>query len=250
MCFIAYLVVVMLLFGSPGWAGPLPSSAGTQERGKATTRSQQPNQFREAAWELEQKQLLSRVHDLQRQLRQLRYQRKKYAAYALQQQATIHSNEAKRKSLENVTSELEPYLHDAVRRLRDFVEADLPFLPEERRKRLAFLEESMTDYHLEIAEKFRRVLEALQAEAGYGRSPEVTETFLNLNGEPTKVRLLRLGRVALYYLTPDGQQGGRYNPQKDRWEALPEDSVTEIGSAMQMVGKTRTMELVNLPVTH
>lgn len=248
MPFITYLVTLMLFFASPGWAETPPAGTDARKAGETSILPHQQNQSLDDSLDRELEQLAARIHSLQNRLRQLRLQRKKYAAYSVKQAETLRGDAARQESLATVESQLEPYLNEVVRRLRNFVQADLPFLPEERSKRLASLEQVMADYHLNPAEKLRRILEALQVEAGYGRSTGIEQRFLDLHGKPTKVHLLRLGRVALYYLTPDGQQGGRYDRKTGRWEALSGDSVAEVKAALQMVDKTRTMQLVNLPV--
>ncbi len=65
-------------------------------------------------------------------------------------------------------------------RLEEFVKKDLPFLPEERERRLKFLKDSLNDYHLGLDEKTRRLLESLQAEAGYGEDVEKSEGSIQL----------------------------------------------------------------------
>lgn len=196
----------------------------------------------------EKDQLEARILNLQNRLRYLHYQQEQHASYFAAQQEKIRTLAAKRAKLETLQIELEPYLNTLVQRLRVFVEGDLPFLAEERQKRLVFLEESLADYNLKPSEKLRRVLEALQVETEYGRYPEVSDTFLELNGQSTKVRVLRLGRLAMYYLTHDGEKAGRYDREQGEWVALPRGSARELRAALEMVEKSRVMEIVDLPV--
>ncbi len=246
---VAYFVVVlMLVLVSPGRAGSAPSSADTRKSIEEAIVLEQQSQKQVDAWISEKEELSSRVRNLKNELRYVERQQEEYASYSTKQEQNIRRIEEKQEDLKRMHRELEPYLGEVVERLQDFVQSDLPFLSEEREKRLAFISELVDDYHLAASEKFRRILEALQVEAEYGRYPEVDETFLDIDGKPTKVHILRIGRLALYYLTLDGKKAGRYDPKSGRWEDLPRDSAGEIKSAIQMIGKNRTMALVNLPV--
>ncbi len=249
--YVACNVVVVLLLGIlSGWAHCASPALDATRRIEEAMALQQGTQARIEAWRTEQEELRSRIRNLQSELRYLRYQGEQYASYSTRQEENIRKAEEKYAGLQEIQRNLEPYLNTVFERLKAFVQSDLPFLPEERKKRLEFIEESLGDYHLAASEKFRRVLEALQVEAEYGRYPEVYETFLELDGSATKVRVLRLGRLALYYATLDGQQAGRYDAQTGAWRALPGDSLNEIKSAIQMIGKSRTPELVNVPIPH
>ena len=143
---------------------------------------------------------------------------------------------------------LEPFLDDVMVRLEAFVKKDIPFLPDEREKRLCFLKETLNSFHAGLSEKTERLLDALQVEAGYGTSVEKTETAIELENGPTLVNLLRVGRTALFYQTPDGKQSGRFNREKGGWEVLPEAYSREIIRAMEVAEKKRTPVLLDLPV--
>jgi len=248
MKFACCALIFMLCWLTPGRTESASRGSGAGKMVEQPNLSKQEEQNQIDAWSSEREELLSRICDLNNQLEYVRAQRERYAADSAKQQENIRRIEQKQQGLKTLQGELEPYLNEVFVRLTRFVESDLPFLQEERAKRLSFIGESLGDYHLTASEKLRRLLEALQVEADYGRHPEVDEAFIDLAGKPTKVRLLRLGRLVIYYLTIDGQAAGRYDVNSGGWEELSGDSVPEIKSAIQMIGKSRTMELVNLPV--
>lgn len=199
-------------------------------------------------WAEEREKIMAEIRDLRNRKQWIEYQQEKHETYLRKQEEVIQKLGGKKQSAEEIRMTMEPYLDEVVGRLEDFVESDLPFLPEERQKRLTFLRSSLNDYHLGLGEKLRRVAEALQVEAEYGKSMEKTESTLTLNGEPTQVYLFRLGRLALFYLSLDGSKAGRFNRKTGQWEALPRRDVGELSRAMEMVERKRAMELVTLPI--
>jgi len=224
------------------------SVADTRQTLDKAIELQQKTQTQVDAWNQERDVLQARISNLKNRLRYLHFQQEKYASYSGKQEENIRTLEQKQANLQTLQMELEPYLLTLIQNLQDFVHSDLPFLADERQRRLAFLRESVEDYNLKTSEKFRRVLETLQVEAGYGNYPEVSVDVIDLDGQLTKVQILRLGRLAMFYLTLDGQKAGGYDRDKGRWLELPRASALEVKSAVQMVGKSRAMELVNLPI--
>ena len=73
-----------------------------------------------------------------------------------------------------------PFIQRMLATLDEFVKLDVPFLPDERRRRLAQLHAMMDDATVPIAEKYRRVMEAYQIETDYGRNIEAYSFAENL----------------------------------------------------------------------
>ncbi|PLX96577.1 MAG: hypothetical protein C0620_02150, partial [Desulfuromonas sp.] len=144
--------------------------------------------------------------------------------------------------------ELEPFLDSNVEQLHNDVANDLPFLDQERSERLAFLDQSLTDPDLALSEKLRRVLEALQVEADYGNSVEVTEQTLPLASGDTMVQVLRLGRIGLFYLSPNGDKVGQWDAQQRVWKPLPADYRDTVRVTIDIIEQKRAAELIDLPL--
>ncbi|HPF35648.1 DUF3450 domain-containing protein [bacterium] len=130
----------------------------------------------------------------------------------------------------------------------DWVEQDLPFLPEERARRVASLKDDMARPDATSAEKLRRLLESLQVEAGYGASVEVTEAQIDVAGEELYVDVLRLGRLALFWKTPDGERVGEFDQASASWVELDGKYRRNIINAMEMATRMRPIELIALPL--
>ena len=89
------------------------------------------------------------------------------------------------------------------------------------------------------------MLEAYRSEEEYGRT---IETYRGeLPGETSlTVDFLRLGRLALYYRTLDGEQCGRW--QNGGWETLDSGRCGEIRKGVRIAGKRQAPDLLLLPL--
>ncbi len=110
-----------------------------------------------------------------------------------------------------VEREIMPLMSRMIDTLGAFVEADLPFLLEERRARVERLRELLLRSDVTVAEKYRRLMEAWQIENDFGHTIEAYSDEIELDGETRKVDFLRLGRAALFYQTLDGDRSGAWD---------------------------------------
>ncbi len=199
-------------------------------------------------WQLEKRQLAEETHNLELEAKLLAARSLKLAGYRQQRQQEIQKLENGLAEMAEIGLRLEPYLDELAQKIETLVAADLPFSRIERQRRLLELNQVLDSYDADLAEKLRRSMEVLKIEAGFGRGFEVDEELLPLNGVDTTVRVLRLGRVGLYYLTLDGSQAGWYNREKLEWEALPGSYSESVKEALRMALKQRAFDLVRLPV--
>jgi seryl-tRNA synthetase len=75
------------------------------------------------------------------------------------QQQEAQSLQRQLKDIDVTEREILPFIQRMLATLNEFVKLDLPFLTEERRKRLEQLHLMMDDASVSIAEKYRRVME-------------------------------------------------------------------------------------------
>lgn len=190
----------------------------------------------------------SEIRDMKAMEAWLNFQNKKYAKYIQRQKKVIAELERRKEEAKRIRMELEPFLETVVDQLEQFVASDLPFLTEERQGRIAFLRESLDDYHLELSEKLRRIFEALLVETEYGRNVSATSQNLILAGRPTTVTLFRLGRTALFYQTADGTESGVWDKATESWKPLTDSTSRTLRRAKDMAERKRAVELLDLPV--
>lgn len=141
---------------------------------------------------------------------------------------------------------LPPLLRGMVERLDHWIEADLPFLQDERRARVTSLERTLSDPALSPAERLDRVLAAWRGELAYGRELDAWRGLLD--GE-REVDFLRLGRVGFYYLTPDGREGGVWKADEQTWQPLDKASRRSLENGLRIAREQRAPELLTLPVS-
>ena len=103
-----------------------------------------------------------------------------------------------------------PLMTRMITGLERFIQLDIPFLLDERLERVATARETLTRSDVTAAEQFRFVMESWLIEMeDYGTTGELyTDEIVTPDGVTREVELLRVGRVALIYLTPDGNQAG------------------------------------------
>ncbi len=243
---VLFAVALLVLIGSPMAIGQTPEDVH-QKVGKAID-VEAKVQKKADDWSWNKKDLVDEIRDLKTRVTWLQYQKEKHRIYIKRLKENIADLEFKKAEALKVREQLDPYLEEVVGRLKDFVAADLPFLPDEREVRLNRLTDSLNDYQLKLSEKLRRVLEGLQVETTYGRMFSSFDTVLNLGGSDTQVTLLRLGRVTMFYLSLDGTQVGRWNGETRQWEALPESYIRPIRRGLDISERKRSVELIEIPL--
>lgn len=169
---------------------------------------------------------------------------------------------ARAEALEGVIAELERRLDEADRlessiqdtlavllgRLDASVARGLPFLAEERRVRLQLVADELARPDVDSAEKLRRLLEAMQIEAGFASSIEVYQAEITVDGQALYADILRLGRLALFWRTPDGERVGHFDQAAGRWTELPGGEKRNIIMAMEMATRMRPFAVIELPL--
>jgi len=141
-----------------------------------------------------------------------------------------------------------PLLERMVKTLRELIEIDVPFLADERYARLGELEDILFKANFSTAEKFRKIYEAYQIENEYGRTIEAYSSSIEIDGVNLAAQFFRLGRLNLYYMTPDGDETGYWNKEINEWVHLGGKYADEIDAALKIAYKQAPPDFINLPV--
>lgn len=161
------------------------------------------------------------------------------------QNSQIQSMNAQMTELESTNRAVVPMVIEMVDMLRKIVEADVPFLLDERINRVTQLENMLNASNVTTSEKYRKVTEAYQIELDYGRS--VSTYQANIDGG-VNVNFLQIGRTALLYQTLDEKKSGWYNTQTKRFEELPDRYNSAIKEGIRIAAKQAAPNLVGLPI--
>ena len=179
---------------------------------------------------------LQETESLQRYNQQLEAQVKS-------QQDEMVSMQKQIEQIEITSREILPLLMRMLETMEQFVKLDIPFLPDERSKRIAGLKDMMVRADVSIAEKYRRIVEAYQVEMEYGRTLESYEGKI---GDRT-VSFVRIGRVALMYQTLDGDETGYWDAEKKAWQ-VDNDYKDHMKAALKMAKKQSAPDLMIVPI--
>ncbi len=173
--------------------------------------------------------------------------------YNAQMSELIAAQEEEMLSLQDQIDKIElvgrgvtPLMFRMIDSLEQFVSLDVPFLMGERSKRVAELRELMDRSDVSESEKYRRITEAYQIENEFGRTIEAYSGILDVDGR--QVDFLRVGRIALVYLTPDGGEAGAWNQQERRWEVLPASYRSGIEQGLRIARKQAAPDMIRLPI--
>ena len=154
-------------------------------------------------------------------------------------------------SIDKVTvieRQITPLMLRMIDGLEQFVSLDMPFLLKEREDRIARLREMMDRADVAVSEKFSQVFRAYQIENEYGRTMETYGDTIVIDGTERKVDILKVGRVALVYQTPDAEETGMYNTDSGQWEPISADYQASVRQGIRMARQQATQDMFSIPV--
>ncbi|MBI79468.1 MAG: DUF3450 domain-containing protein [Pseudomonadota bacterium] len=156
-----------------------------------------------------------------------------------------------RESIDNVQQverQILPLLDRMIEGLERFVSLDVPFLADERRERAINLRNLLERSDVTAAEKFRVVMEAWQIENDYGRTIYAYTGELEIEGNIREVDFLQIGRVALIYQTPDGENSGVWDQSTRDWIPVGSGFRNQIRQGLRLARNQVGPSLLLLPV--
>ena len=208
---------------------------------------QETQQSRER-WEKDRQELTARLQNLQSESRQLTT---KQNALQTQIRANRQKVDLYKQQIINSTllsREIRPYLDLVYLKLTEQISRDRPFLENERQHRLRKLRLLLDDPDVTVSEKYRRTMETLFIEAEYGSSVEVYRKTIIYRKQELTANIFRLGRVSVFFQSPDKNRTGFYDHSDRTWKAFPASYNREINAAFEIAAKRRPIKMVNLPL--
>lgn len=162
------------------------------------------------------------------------------------QQAKIQEISDTLQNISVMERQIAPLLLRMISGLQQFIELDMPFLQDERRERVANLQDMMNRADVTIAEKFRQVFEAYSIELEYGNTIETYRGTLPTTQQD--VNFLRIGRIGLLYQSLDGKQIGAWDKDAQQWVSVPNRFRRDIRKGIKMAKKQISPDIVKLPI--
>jgi len=147
--------------------------------------------------------------------------------------------------IDEIKRQITPLMLDMIGQLEKFIDADVPFLMDERKERIASLREAMDNPNISDPERFRVVLEAYKTEVQYGRTYFAYE---GLDEKNRSVNFVRLGRVGFYYQTKDTTETGVWNNDSRTWELLDADFTNPVKQLIRMAQRRTQSDVTVLPI--
>lgn len=165
------------------------------------------------------------------------------------QMALIERFDSSIQQVATIERQMLPLTTRMLESLEAFVELDKPFHVAERADRLAGLNDTLAKADVNVAEKFRQVLEAYQIETEYGRKIDAYQDIIDFEGEALEVDVLRFGRIALVAQSKDTATTLVWNPATAAWERLdPGTYRNSIRRGVLMANKQASIDMVTLPI--
>lgn len=195
------------------------------------------------------------IQDKVQQFRIINKETEGLTIFNLQMERQIESQMLEMQRLANsmdqvtvIERQITPLMTRMIAGLEEFIRLDVPFLPQERSKRIVNLHEMMDRADVTVSEKFRRVLEAFQVEMDYGRTIESYAGNADIDGKNQDVNYLRIGRVALVYQSRDKQKMGIWDQKQRKWSQLDGDYRTQVSKGLRMAQKQLAPDMILVPV--
>lgn len=211
---------------------------------QAANNASRASQQRVSGLDDQTKQMLERYRAATWQAQQLNVYGQQLEEIAAQQDKEKTSLQRQLTEMDNTDREILPLMLRMLDSLDKFVAMDLPFLKTERQERIAALKRLMADPEANTSEKYKRILEAYQIEADYGRSLGVERA--EVDGK--SVDVLHVGRTALFYLSIDGDAAGRWDANSGKWEKLDRGYIKSVRQGMRIAREQTAADLLTLPM--
>lgn len=243
---LAVTMAVLFAAGSATAQGISPALQNSQQAAESTQESQE-----------EINEIDSRIQELLGNYRANLKQLEQLNRYNESQQRQV---EAQRDEIESLTQDInniaslqravQPLMEDMVDAVARVVDADLPFLMDEREARVARLQNLMDDPSQSPAQRYRLIVEAYQIESEYGRTIEAYRSDVEADGRTYEdVDILRVGRTLLVFKTDDNEVFKRYDQSAGQWVDLDRSYLPDVRTAMRVAREQIPPELLFIPVT-
>jgi hypothetical protein len=199
-------------------------------------------------WSEQKLKLLSRIRELELKNQWTEFQIERHKTWIKNETDAISVLETRLSQVENVRVALDPLIEEIYARLEETVRNDLPFLREERSRRLAFLRQELDSANAGLGHRLGRLLEVLQVEALYGQSVDARDIIVTIDGIKQQVTVFRLGRLAFFRISQDNRLVQIFDKADNKWKTISAKHSVELRKAGNIATKKRVTSIVELPI--
>jgi hypothetical protein len=164
------------------------------------------------------------------------------------QKATLEDIALSMDQVDVINRQIFPLMERMIDGLEQSVALDIPFLIDEREKRVETLKGIMERSDVSVAEKFRKVMEAYQIENDYGSSSEWYLQEIELGETVREYKMLRVGRIGLFFQSDDTSITGWWNTKTRVYEEVANANRSEIRKGLRIARQLVAPELVMIPL--
>lgn len=196
-------------------------------------------------------QTTAALNDYRANLKQLEAARRYNASLVRNVEAQGRQIARMRTDIENVAGlqrAVTPLMEDMLARLGELVEADMPFSLDDRRARVARLNQMMENPDIAVAQRYRLIVEAYQIENEYGRTIGAEKGSIDDGGTLRTGEFLRVGRVALIFKTEDDSVMKIWDADQKAWVNLPRSYLPDVRIGLRMAKEQTSPDLLPVPV--
>ncbi len=199
--------------------------------------------------------IVGQTENLENQFRQITKETDGLGVYIELLQSQVDNQQREIDGLDGATDRIAvlqrqviPQMKKMIDALGQFIELDVPFLKEERTRRVARLDALLGRSDVSVAEKFRSVVEAYKIESQFGRSIESYKGKVDDSGVERDVEFLRIGRIGLYWQTGDASVTKGWDQAQGGWVDLGNEYRSAVRTGLQIADEKRAPELLLLPI--
>jgi hypothetical protein len=165
------------------------------------------------------------------------------------QQRGIDSLQTQIDGIDGVKQGIVPLMFRMIDSLEQFIALDVPINLQERKDRVERLRDVMGNSNVTVSERFRQVVQAYQIENDYGSNLTSEQGTLDYQGTEITVDFFNLGRTALLALSLDQKNAWVWNNATRTWDALEDEWLKPVVTAVKMANKLLPPDLLELPIT-
>lgn len=241
------MAALALAFIATGLWAQLDAAVQTSEQ---TLKETEGSQRRVDQLDAQTQGLLNEYRANLKQLEQLNRYNESQRRQLDAQERELASLRADIDNIAGLQRSVQPLMEDMLGGLDSLIEADIPFLLNERQDRLARLNRLMSDPDQSVAQRYRLIVEAYQIENEYGRTIETYRGDVDADGTRYEnAEFLRIGRLNLIFKTDDDAVLKIYDRESGQWTDLDRSFLDSVKKGVRMAKEQIPPDLLMIPVS-